>query len=420
MKTDSKLFKAFAVYLAISIWNLELELREFDSNITIISFYLQQTNALEQHQDIVDDRKTTETADLFRLLALDKLVNDREVLVSEAASVHHLEELVHRGAQRCARLAIVCGTLCKSQIFGQVLHRKAAGVVAVARCGRHNAWHRIVDLAGPIAAGRHVDDVGDHLRVYAQTLAHQDRLACAQHSDRQQHVVAELRHAAGSDGAGVENLLAHVVQVRLDLRYARRFTSNHEGQRSGCNRENRRSVRQMFLVGSSLIIAKFAIQMTKQMTLTNRGWLCTGNRSVVEENASGLRSFVQRFGKVRRNGRTVDQVVALLGAGDQTDARVRVDVQADLVVRQHCEHRTVALFGHLSRTVHTLRLATVHGLLGRLLVHIVHDQLSALLDQVPGHVAAHHTETDEADFGGISDGCPIRRRRRMKRKSGGQ
>ena len=57
----------------------------------------------------------------LRLLAFKKLVNYRKVFIGEAASVHDLVQLMSSGAQRCARLAIMCRALSQTQIFGQVL-----------------------------------------------------------------------------------------------------------------------------------------------------------------------------------------------------------------------------------------------------------------------------------------------------------
>jgi hypothetical protein len=50
------------------------------------------------------------------------------------------------------------------------------------------------------------------VRVQAVARAHLQRLAGADHVDGQQHVVAALGHLPVAGGAGVENVLAHVLE----------------------------------------------------------------------------------------------------------------------------------------------------------------------------------------------------------------
>ncbi len=76
--------------------------------------------------------------------------------------------------------------------------------------------------------------------VEAELFAEHECLAGADHRDREQHVVADLRRLPRARAAGMDDALAHLLQDRLGARERLVAAAAHERERAGLRAARRR------------------------------------------------------------------------------------------------------------------------------------------------------------------------------------
>uniref|UniRef100_A0AAG5D8N0 Uncharacterized protein n=1 Tax=Anopheles atroparvus TaxID=41427 RepID=A0AAG5D8N0_ANOAO len=165
------------------------------------------------------------------LVVLDEIVHHREVLVGEPLRHQRTVDLVGQGSERNRRVGAGGHGRRNAEILCDEPGRETARVSVGGRSSRDDAGDGVVHLRGPAAAGRSVDNVGEHLRIKSEADGQIHALGQTAHRDAQHHVIAHLGRLAHAVPAAVRNLLSHALQQLLHRLVLLGRTPDHERKR---------------------------------------------------------------------------------------------------------------------------------------------------------------------------------------------